>query len=204
MDKRIPYLVVFLSGYVILGFETIGTKLFAPFIGTTVPVWAALMAVIIAASSVGYYLGGIIGKKNTLPVVAGMAFVSAAVFVFLSAFWRGSLLEQLAGISSYGGAALLASICVFFVPTLLLSLATVVITRIAVQDGEGVGRTAGRLYACATLGSVCGVFSIAYALVPLFPLSSIMNGLAVAMLCGGGFAFLLLWTTPAERAAQEN
>lgn len=196
MHKSILYLVVFVSGFVILGFETIGAKLFAPFIGTTVPVWAALMAVIIAASSTGYYLGGFVGRKVALPIVAGAAFSFSAGFVLVSGLWRGALLEALGGLSNYASAALLASACLFFVPTLLLSLSTVVVTRIAAASSARIGSAAGRLYAFATIGSVCGVFGMAYVLTPLFPLSDIMSGLAVAMLCASALSFLLIGNSP--------
>lgn len=199
MHKSIPYLIVFISGYVILGFETIGTKLFAPFLGTTVPVWAGLMAVIIAASSIGYYLGGRAWGRVRLPVLAGGAFALSALFVWTSAFWRSGLLAQLSDFAGYGFAAILASVCFFALPTCLLAFSTVVITRNAALGAASTGLVAGRLYAAATIGSVCGVFTLAYLLVPLFPLSQIMTGLSCAMALGALLSFLLLLAPSAAR-----
>ena len=52
--------LLFLSGFVILSLEILGIRILAPYVGTTTPVWAALLGVTLAGSAVGYYWGGVL------------------------------------------------------------------------------------------------------------------------------------------------
>ena len=52
-------LIVFVSGTVVMVLELIGSRILAPYLGTSIFVWTSLIGIILAALSGGYYLGGI-------------------------------------------------------------------------------------------------------------------------------------------------
>lgn len=64
-DARTPRLqaayllaIAFLSGAALMALEIAGSRLLAPYFGSSVFVWGSLISVFLAALSVGYYVGG--------------------------------------------------------------------------------------------------------------------------------------------------
>src|SRR5688500_5039253 len=51
-------LAAFTSGFSLMAFELIGARMLAPTIGSSTYVWTSVIGIIIAALSVGYFLGG--------------------------------------------------------------------------------------------------------------------------------------------------
>lgn len=56
LSKYILEIVVFLSGMIVLIFEIVGSRVLAPYFGTSTFVWTSLIGVILASLSLGYYL----------------------------------------------------------------------------------------------------------------------------------------------------
>ncbi len=52
------YVIVFISGAVVLAIEIVGTRVLGPFYGVSLFLWSALITVTLAALSVGYAVGG--------------------------------------------------------------------------------------------------------------------------------------------------
>lgn len=181
MQRISAYSVVFISGFVVLSLETIGTKLFAPVIGTTVSVWAGLMAVIIAASSVGYYVGGVLTtKKWASRALVGCSLVAVSS-LGIALPLKDAIMPLFVSTTSYGLASLLLSTALFFLPVMSISATTVLMTKRAIERVETIPHDAGRMYALATIGSVAGILGMSYVLIPLLPLSQIMYGLSGAL-----------------------
>src|ERR1700733_9689844 len=57
---RYPFLeiAVFVCGALVMIYEIIGSRILAPHIGTSTYVWTSLIGIILAALSLGYWLGG--------------------------------------------------------------------------------------------------------------------------------------------------
>jgi len=53
------YAVVFVCGAVLMSLEMIGSRMLAPYFGNSIFVWGSLISVVLAALSLGYWLGGI-------------------------------------------------------------------------------------------------------------------------------------------------
>ncbi len=64
--SKIPVLelAVFVCGALVMIYEIIGSRILAPHIGTSTYVWTSLIGVILAALSLGYWLGGKIADQN--------------------------------------------------------------------------------------------------------------------------------------------
>jgi hypothetical protein len=64
MTSLYLYSVVFISGAAVLAIEILGTRILAPFYGVSLFLWSALIAVTLAALSVGYAVGGRLADKG--------------------------------------------------------------------------------------------------------------------------------------------
>lgn len=172
--------LLFLSGFVILSLEILGIRILAPYVGTTTPVWAALLGVTLAGSAVGYYWGGVLAdhvqKKAVFLWLAAGASISIALIPLLR-----SVLSVVAPYFGYSGGAFIGAMLLFFIPIMFLSAITTYVIRIFVKTLDAIGKIHGDLYALATIGSVVGVFGTSYILVPFFTIPTILYSLSVSI-----------------------
>lgn len=184
-------LVVFFGGMASLGVELAASRLLAPFFGSSLLVWANLIGLILIYLSLGYYLGGRWADRDprpeTLYQIVAFAGFGVGVLPFLTApllaLARPALetFDAGLGLESFGSTLLL-----FAVPVTLLGCVTPFALRIESRDVATFGRTAGRLYALSTVGSILGVYLTVFALIPslgtrltFFSFSSVLLVLAL-------------------------
>src|ERR1043165_253651 len=79
MTRVLLNIVVFVSGAVLMALEIVGSRVLAPYFGSSIFVWGSLISVIMAALSLGYYWGGWLsarepsfGKLLVLLVIPGI------------------------------------------------------------------------------------------------------------------------------------
>ncbi|MEM7134904.1 MAG: fused MFS/spermidine synthase [Chloroflexota bacterium] len=156
-------LLVFMGGFVILGMELSASRLLEPAFGNNQIVWAALIGLILAYLAIGGWVGGILGDR--FPTLEGLQWTAlvAALGVALIPFVSGPVLRMAAvGIDNFAVGLLVGSLVavllLFSIPGILLGAISPWAVRLAVEDLAETGRTAGRLYATATVGSILGTF----------------------------------------------
>ena len=57
-------IVVFISGALVMILEILGSRILAPYIGTSVFVWTSLIGVVLASLALGYRIGGKLADKS--------------------------------------------------------------------------------------------------------------------------------------------
>ncbi|MCB1670545.1 MAG: fused MFS/spermidine synthase [Pseudomonadales bacterium] len=58
------YCTVFLTGAAVMIIELLGTRIIAPFYGSSLYVWTSVIAVTMMALAVGYYAGGFLADRS--------------------------------------------------------------------------------------------------------------------------------------------
>src|SRR6185436_11042175 len=74
-------IIVFLSGAAVMILEIIGSRLLAPYLGTSLPVWTAIIGVVLAALSFGYWSGGKIADKRADTATLALILLCAGLCV---------------------------------------------------------------------------------------------------------------------------
>src|SRR5471032_1038497 len=65
------YLIVFVSGAVLMGIEIAGAKILAPGFGTSTFVWGSIIGLFMGALALGYWLGGMAADRQpSFPTLA--------------------------------------------------------------------------------------------------------------------------------------
>jgi spermidine synthase len=174
--------VAFVSGAVLLGLELAASRVLAPFFGNSLFVWGALIGVILTGLSVGYWLGGALADRAPKPwlvvaiLVAGgvgvlaVPLVDEPVLEFVVRWDPGPRLDPL-----------VAAVILFGAPSVVLAGVTPVVVRLLAQSVSTVGRTAGRLFAVSTAGSIAGTFLTAFWLIPELGLDQMLALFALAL-----------------------
>lgn len=169
------YTIAFLTGVAVMGIELSASRLIAPYFGTSLFVWTNVIAVILAALSLGYYLGGRWSERSprlpTLFKVLTIAGVLLAVIPFVvrpvaTAFAFDFTLFSSASFMIALGSFLL-TVALFFIPIMLLGMTSPFLIKIVSLERKDMGNVAGRLFAVSTLGSIVGTFLPAFFFIPL-------------------------------------
>jgi spermidine synthase len=178
--------------------EICASRLLAPYFGASTVVWANVIGLVLAALSVGYWLGGRIADRRPQQhalggiVVAGGALVAVVPFAaqpFLDLTVRG--LNNVSAVAVVG--SFLGSLVLFAPPVVLLGMAAPFAIRLAVADVASAGTVAGRLYALSTVGSIVGVFLPAIVTIEAFGTQRTLVGTAVVVALGGSVLLRRRW-----------
>jgi spermidine synthase len=205
--NRFLYVLVFVVGTASLGAEIAAARLMAPFFGASTIVWANTIGVVLVALSIGYWLGGKLGDRyarlRELCLVVGLAAVLLAIVPFAARpFFEISTdaLDEIAPGAFVG--SLVGVLFLIAIPVVLLGTASPWAIRLATPDVAHSGRTAGRLYAVSTVGSLLGTMLAALVLIPFVGTQRSFIAFAVALglvaAAGLGWRYLAL---PAALAA---
>ncbi|MHB8620276.1 MAG: spermidine synthase [Chloroflexota bacterium] len=163
--------VVFVGGMSSLAIELAGSRLLAPYFGTSLYIWAVLLGLILLYLTAGYFIGGRLADRHP----------SDRVLYQLTA-WAGLITgiipiisRPILGFSSIGFAnldagiflgSLVGVVLLFAVPVTLLGCVSPFAIRLAMNDVDMAGKTAGHIYGLSTVGSIVGTFLPVFVLIP--------------------------------------
>jgi hypothetical protein len=166
MSSTLPYLIAGWSGFFVMGIELLGGRILAPYFGSSIYVWGALISVFMLALSLGYLCGGRLSVYRPSLRRLAAILVAAALATVPVVWFADGLLDGLSSavrdprFGSLSGAALL-----FFVPTFISGMVSPYAVRLLVEDQASSGQRAGRLYFVSTFGSAAGTLLTSFYLV---------------------------------------
>ncbi len=183
MESRILYLAVFVSGMSIMGVEMAASRLLAPWFGSALTVWTALIGLIMVALTVGYWWGGRLADRRPQPEVLYQALLSGGLLVAAIPFASHPLLSATLGSGRVGVVAgsFVAVSLLFAVPLAVLGMTSPFAIRLVAQGKDDAGRSAGSIYALSTAGSILGTFLPGFVTIPLLGTKHTILGFGLAV-----------------------
>ncbi len=160
-------LTVFVCGALVMIYEITGSRLLSPYIGSSTYVWTSLIGIILAALSLGYWLGGkTADRKPELKILASIIFLAGGTVavtilfkdIILSAVAASPLILEIK--------SLVAAVLLFAPASVLLGFVTPYAVKLKMISLADSGKTVGRLYALSTVGSIFGTFLAGFLLIP--------------------------------------
>jgi spermidine synthase len=178
--------------------EICASRLLAPYFGASTVVWANVIGLVLAALSIGYWLGGRIADRRPQPQVLGGIVVAGGALIAIVPFAAQPFLDlTVRGLNNVSTGAVvgsfIGSLVLFAPPVVLLGMAAPFAIRLAVADVAVAGTVAGRLYALSTVGSIVGVFLPAIVTVEAFGTQRTLVGTAVVVALGGSLVLRRRW-----------
>ncbi len=174
---------VFIAGAVLLGLELAASRVLAPYFGSSLFVWGALIGVVLAGLSLGYWIGGAAADRYPAPRLLLGALASASLLVLAIPYLDGWALERVVSWDPGPRAdPLVATILLFGAPSVILGSVTPIAVRLRARSLERLGRTAGRLFAISTAGSIAGTFATAFWLIPALGTDQLLASAALALM----------------------
>jgi spermidine synthase len=174
---------VFLAGGALLGLEIAASRVLAPYFGSSLYVWGALIGIVLAGLSTGYWVGGAIADRYPTPRLLVGMLAAGALLVLAIPYVDGWVLERL--VEWDPGPRLnplLATIFLFGAQSVVLGTVSPIAVRLKAHAVDQMGRTAGRLFAISTAGSIAGTFATAFWLIPELGTDQVLASAALALM----------------------
>jgi spermidine synthase len=184
MVQVLHNVVVFISGAVLMALEIVGSRVLAPYFGSSIFVWGSLISVVMTALSIGYYWGGWLSAREPSYAKLLLLLVIPGVVIFFLPFVYPAINEWIA-IMDLGVrlSPLVACSALFLLPGIFIGTISPYVIRLAATQLNTVGSTAGTLYAVSTCGSIAGTLLTAFYLIPVLGVSNIIHALGITLVC---------------------
>lgn len=192
-----PYAIVFISSACIMILELTAGRIVAPYVGVSLYTWTSIIGIVLAGISLGNYIGGRLADRAGSLRLLGLLFLLSGLTSF------GVLTADLIGTRLPVDWPVILQIMalvgvLFLAPSLVLGTISPVVAKLAVRDLATTGSTVGKIYAAGTVGSIVGTFATGFVLIAWFGTTTIVWGVALALI---GMALLLFWPRRWQAAA---
>ena len=200
-EARLAVALYAVAGAVALGYEVIWSQMIVPFMSTRAFAFAIVLATYLAGLAIGaaLYARWAHRVRNPWPVfgflIAGAGLIAVLEVALLGKWLIVAQTQAEAAVYQWTGSGF-AGMCARFAvaaaslvlaPTLLLGAAFPAVLRIAVGDRQ-VGREAGAVLACNTLGGIAGTLLTGFLLLPALGLVRTLSVLAAIAAAVGAVA----------------
>lgn len=174
------YCTVFITGAAVMVIELLGTRMIAPFYGTSLYVWSSLISVTMIALACGYFSGGRLADRQQrlgLSLIIALAGLAILLIPWLT---RPVLLATDPLGLRLG--AFTSALILFFPGLLFLGMIGPFAIKLGTAHLEAIGKSTGSIYAVSTFGSVFGTLFLGFFLFPLLGSREILIGTALLLL----------------------
>lgn len=162
---KILYLVSFVEGGALMAVELLGAKMIAPYYGTSIYVWSAVLACTLGGLALGYLLGGIISQKYPGQKIVYSVVALSALVTFLLPL-TGNFIMELTMTMPLKAGITLSALVILSPPVLLFGMVSPMIIELLAGSTSAVGKVAGTVYAISTVGGICATFLTGFYLAP--------------------------------------
>ncbi len=167
--------VVFLANAGLLVLQLVSGRLLAPFVGSSLETWTAIIGAFLTGIALGNAVGGRLADRH--PTRRALTTILACGG--LAALWTVGFSELLAVTGVHSSVPLQVRIPILaailcFPPGFVLSLPTPLAFRLGLPDVRHAGRVAGLVFALSTLGCLVGNYVTGFYLIPSLTVNEIV------------------------------
>lgn len=157
--------IAFMTGFSLMAFEMVAARILAPSVGSSTYVWTSVIGVIIAALSMGYWIGGMLADIRARRtdiiwlclfaalMVTGTLLIHRDLLVWITSVWEDARIQAVA-----------ASILLFAPLSFLLGMVSPYLVKLNVTSLATSGRSVASLSALNSIGGITGTFVTGFVL----------------------------------------
>ena len=161
MNKKLPLLpiVAFISGFSLMAYELAAARVLAPSIGSSTYVWTSVIGVIIAALSIGYWVGGKFADlRNRFSDVAWLCLAIAVTVTLTLVMYLTSIESTVQTIPDARVQGVMASLLLFAPTSFLIGMLNPYLVKLRVTSLQTSGQSFASLSALESIGGITGTF----------------------------------------------
>jgi spermidine synthase len=186
--RKYLYFTVFVSGMTTMAAEFGAARLLGNIFGTSTPVWAVIIGLILVYLTAGYFIGGRWADRSPHPrtmfsILAWGAFTLGIVPYIASPVLRlaANAFDNLqVGILA---GAFVGVLVLFTIPITLFGMISPFAIRLLMENTEKAGNVSGTIYGISTIGSFIGTFLPTLLLIPTIGTTRTFLVFSVFLLC---------------------
>ncbi|MCH8337297.1 MAG: fused MFS/spermidine synthase [Chloroflexi bacterium] len=193
---RLILLAVFTAGMTTLAIEITAARLLGTVFGTSNIVWANIIGLILIYLAAGYFIGGRWADRSPhadtfYRIIAWAAFTAGMVPLVARPVLRQAAVAVQALDAAIMAGSFVSVLILFVVPITLLACVSPFAIRLSITETREAGRTAGRVYALSTVGSILGTFLPVLWLIPTVGTARtfLLFSLVLLVVALGGLAY---------------
>ena len=159
-----------------------GGRIIAPYLGTTIYTWAAVIGLVLAALSAGYYLGGVLAERyNDRKHLGNVFFLAAFCTVLIPII--AYIIVPLTTLLPLAWASIMSAMILVPASVFFGMVSPYAIKLVSARQESG--KMSGQVFALSTVGSIVGTLGTGFILIPNMSINLIFVGAGVVMLCTG-------------------
>lgn len=158
-------IIAFISGFVLMVFELAGARVLAPGIGSSTYVWTSVIGVIIAALSLGYWIGGRVADRRGYMIdVARLSLVAGLLIALCMLQYEGLITWVAEAFDDPRWQGVVASLLLFAPTSFVLGMISPYLAKLKVRSLKTTGRSIASLSALNSIGGITGTFAAGFIL----------------------------------------
>lgn len=151
--------------------ELCGSKLISPYFGSSLYVWASVIAITLGSLAAGYFYGGRLSlKENRIQILRFILAISAVYMGFMPLITNG--FTPIAVGLPLITAVVVASSLLLILPMLLMGAASPIIIAVQTENENESGKVSGLVYSISTIGGIISTFLCGFVFIPEFGVST--------------------------------
>ena len=158
-------LVLLVEGSALMAVELMGAKLLAPFYGSSLYVWTAVLAITVLGLTLGYFFGGRLAEKHATEKLLALILGVSALLVFAMPATAGGVISLTSAMSLIPGICT-ASLLLIVPPMFCFGLVGPMVVRLMASKLETLGNVAGTVYFTSTMGGIVATFLFGFYWIP--------------------------------------
>ena len=176
-------LIVFTTGACVMILELVGSRVLAPYLGTSIVVWTSLIGLILASLSIGYWWGGRLADEHPNWITLSAIICLAGIYIGIVGFTKTIILETIQALTrDLRLGSIAATLILFCPPSLLLGMVSPYAVKLKIKSLATSGATVGELYAISTIGSIVGTFLTGFVLIAVLGHTKILFLVAIILI----------------------
>ena len=175
-------LVVFLANAGLLVLQLLAGRYLAPFIGSSVETWTAVIGAFLTGIALGNHVGGRLADRSPTTRTLGLLLLAGAA-CSLSLMAGGVICDQTGVDKAIPLGPRIPILAALFClpPAFALSLMTPLTIKLMLSDVTKAGRVSGLVFAVSTLGCLLGNYATGFWLMADYTLDAISVGVAIGL-----------------------
>jgi len=178
----------FLEGGSLMASELLSARMLAPYFGSSLFVWATVLAVTLGGLTIGYFLGGMISSSAKKDKLFLITLLYCGILIMMMPFTAQWVLN-FAHLFSFNESVIQSGMLIILPPVIGMGMVSPLAIANLDATVENSGKKAGLVYAISTTGGILYTFLFGFYVIPRYGL--IFPSIATGFILGVIPAFLL-------------
>jgi spermidine synthase len=183
LRSKILLTISFIEGGSLMAAELISARLLAPYFGSSLFVWAAVLAITLGGLAIGYFYGGQLSKRKRIDLILLTVVLYSAAALMAMPFIAQAV-ASMSYTAPFNQAVITVALITILPPVIGMGMVSPLMIANLTEHGNESGRISGLVYAISTCGGILFTFLFGFYIIPNFGLilPAIFTGLLLGIL----------------------